>query len=105
VRHGDYLYGLQHGVLRCIEWETGQLVWQKGRYGHGQILLVDDLILILSERPGRVALVEASPDGYHELGRVDALDTTTWNTMALAGKYLLVRNDREAVCFELTLRE
>jgi outer membrane protein assembly factor BamB len=105
VRRGEHLYGLQSGVLRCVEWETGKLVWQRGRYGHGQILLVDDLILIQAERPGRVALVEASPEGYRELGRVDALETTTWNTMALAGKHLLVRNDREAVCFELMLAE
>ncbi len=81
------------------------MVWKKGRYGHGQILLVDDLILVQAERPGDIALVEASPQGYRELGRVSALDTTTWNTPALAGKHLLVRNDREAVCFELTLAE
>ncbi len=105
VRSGQHLYGLHLGILRCVEWETGEVVWKKGRYGHGQILLVDDLILVQAERPGDVALVEASPEGYRELGRVPALETTTWNTMALAGKYLLVRNDREAVCFELTLAE
>jgi len=105
VLRGDHLYGLQSGVLRCVEWETGKVVWQRGRYGHGQILLVDDLILIQAERPGNIALVEAKPEGYRELGRVPALSTTTWNTMALAGKYLLVRNDSEAVCFELALEE
>lgn len=105
VLRGDYLYGLHLGILRCIRWETGEVVWKRGRYGHGQILLVDDLILVQAERPGDVALVEASPDGYRELGRVPALETTTWNTMALSGKHLLVRNDREAVCFELTLAE
>jgi outer membrane protein assembly factor BamB len=105
VRHGDHLYGLHQGILRCIAWETGEVLWKKGRYGHGQVLLVDDLILVQAERPGDIALVEASPKGYREVGRVPALETTSWNTMALAGKYLLVRNDREAVCFELTPAE
>ena len=40
-----------------------------------------------------------------EIWQLKALDTTTWNTMALAGKYLLVRNDREAMCLEMTLAE
>jgi outer membrane protein assembly factor BamB len=108
VRRGDHLYGLHLHVLRCLEWETGKVVWKKGRYGHGQVLLVDDLMLVQSERPGDLSLVEASPAGYRELGRVSALETTTWNPMALAGEkgnYLLMRNDREAVCFELTLAE
>ena len=36
--------------------ETGELVWKGGHYGHGQILLVDDLILVESERPGDISL-------------------------------------------------
>ena len=28
----------------------------------------------------------------------------TWNTPALAGEFLLVRNDQEAVCYQLTKR-
>ncbi len=104
VRRGDYLYGLHHRFLRCIEFSSGQRKWHgRTRYGHGQILLVDDLLLVQAERPGDIALVEARPEGFRELGRIKALATTTWNTMALAGKYLLVRNDREAVCFELSL--
>jgi outer membrane protein assembly factor BamB len=29
------------------------------------------------------------------------LSSKTWNQPAVAGRYLLVRNDREAVCWEL----
>ena len=38
-----------------------------------------------------------------ELGKVAALSSKTWNCPALAGKYLLVRNDTEAVCYEVEL--
>jgi outer membrane protein assembly factor BamB len=104
VRRGDHLYGLHERFLRCIEFATGKEVWRaKVRYGHGQILLVDDLILVQCERPGDIVLVEASPGEHRELGRVSALSRTTWNTMALSGKHLLLRNDQEAVCFELPL--
>jgi outer membrane protein assembly factor BamB len=49
-------------------------------------------------------LVEANPAVYHELGKTLGLSAKTWNTPALAGEYLLVRNDQEAVCYKLSLR-
>ena len=54
---------------------------------------------------GTVALVEATPAEYRELGRFAALEGRTWGGPALAGRYLVVRNDREAACYELTLAE
>ena len=95
-----HLYGLDDGSLACMNVETGERVWKEGRFGAGQTLLVDDAILIQSEK-GDVVLVEASPKAYHELGRLPALSSKTWNHPVLAGRYLLVRNDREMACFEL----
>jgi outer membrane protein assembly factor BamB len=104
VPRGEYLYGLHERLLRCIKHADGEVVWTaRKRYGHGQVLLVDDLLLVQLERPGDIALVEATPEEFRELGRIPALARTTWNTMALAGNLLLVRNDRQAVCFELPL--
>ena len=75
-------------------------MWKKGRYGHGQVLLVDELLLLQAEQ-GAVFLIDPSPDGLVELGSFQALDAKTWNTPTLAGKYLLVRNDQEAALYEL----
>ncbi|MBL9173736.1 MAG: PQQ-binding-like beta-propeller repeat protein [Verrucomicrobiales bacterium] len=97
---GGNLYGLDDGLLACVDASTGKRLWKDGRYGSGQSLLVDDLILVQSE-PGFVALVEARPDTYRELGRIPALSSKTWNNPALAGPFLLVRNDQEAVCYEV----
>ena len=78
--------------------------WKGGRYGHGQILLADDLLLVLAEN-GAVVLVEPDPQAHRELGQFEALSGKTWNNPALAGKYLLVRNDHEAACYELPLEK
>ncbi len=102
VEHGGYVYGLDDGVLVCLDPESGERCWKSGRYGHGQLLLVDDLLLIQAE-DGSVVLVEPDPSEHRELGRFAAFDRKTWNNPALAGPYLLVRNDREAALYELPL--
>lgn len=105
VAHGDYVYGLDDGrTLVCIALADGKRRWHGGRYGHGQVLAVNDLLLVQSEK-GEIALVEASPKRFHELTRFKALDDQSWNTPALAGRYLFVRTATEAACYELPLAD
>ncbi len=99
-----HVYGLSDGILECIELATGERKWKGGRYKHGQILLVDDLLLVLSEA-GEMHLVEATPERKNNvLGSFQALEGKTWNTFALYGSRLLVRNGEEAAAYELPLR-
>jgi outer membrane protein assembly factor BamB len=102
VFRDGFLYGLDDGILVCLDGATGERRWKGGRYGHGQILLVGDLILVSGE-DGTVALVEATPAEHRETARFAALDGKTWSPPALAGSRLIVRSDREAACFELPL--
>ncbi|MEW6303444.1 MAG: PQQ-binding-like beta-propeller repeat protein [Verrucomicrobiota bacterium] len=103
VARDGFLYGIDDGILVCVDLATGERKWKDGRYGHGQILLVGDLLLVQTER-GPVVLVEANPTEYREVARLPALSAKTWNTPALAGEFLLVRNDQEAACYKLPLR-
>ena len=96
-----YAYGLSEGVLECVDLETGERVWKGGRYGHGQMLMVGDLLLVLSEE-GELFLVEATPERpNHVLSQIQVLSGKTWNNLALAGDRLLVRNAREAAAYRL----
>ena len=96
----DHVYALSDGILECVELESGQRRWKKGRYNHGQVLGVGQRILVVSE-DGKVALVEANPDKFVELSSFQAIDGLTWNNPCLYGKLLLVRNGQEAACYEL----
>jgi outer membrane protein assembly factor BamB len=100
IVHDGYVYGLDDGVLTCLDPANGERRWKSGRLGHGQLLLVAGLLLVQSEE-GELVLVEPAPDAYRELARFPALDGKTWNPPALAGSLLLVRNDREAAAYEL----
>lgn len=104
VVHDHHIYGLDNGILTCLDLNDGQRRWKRGRYGHGQMLLVGDKLLIQAES-GEVVLVAAKPDGHEELGKFNALFSKTWNNLALAGNILVVRNDREAAAFELPTNE
>ena len=98
-----HVYGLSDGILECVELESGKRKWKRGRYGHGQILGVRDLLLVQSET-GDVLLVEANPDKLVELGRLPAIEGKSWNNLCLYGSLLLVRNAEEAACYELAIQ-
>ncbi len=100
VVHRNYAYGLDNGILTCIDLANGERMWKRGRYGHGKILLVRDKLLIQSES-GEVVLVKATPDSLVELAKFEALSSKTWNNLALAGDIMVVRNDREAAAVKL----
>jgi len=103
VFRDGYIYGLDDGIMVCLDAATGQLQWKEGRYGHGQEILVDDLLLVTAES-GEIILLEPSPRAPHEVARFTALEGKTWNPPALAGSYLVVRNDKQAACYQLPLR-
>jgi outer membrane protein assembly factor BamB len=98
-----FAYGLSDGILECIQIETGERCWKSGRFGHGQLLRVGDLLLVSTES-GEVVLIEASPktDG-NVLARFQAIQGTTWNPPALCGQLLLIRNSQEAACYRLPI--
>ena len=102
VEYQGSVYGLDDGILVCLDPETGERRWKRGRYGHGQFLLVGDLMLLQAEN-GDVVLIEPDPEELRELARFTAFDRKTWNIPTLAGRYLLLRNDREAALYELPL--
>lgn len=96
-----YCYGFDGNRLGCINGDTGERMWQAGRFG-GQLLLLPDMemLLVLSEA-GDVVLVEAKPDAFTEVARMNVLSSKTWNHPVIAQGKLIVRNDQEAACFAL----
>jgi outer membrane protein assembly factor BamB len=100
---GDVAYGLDDGRLVCLDLADGERRWAGERYGHGQLLLVGDLILITTEG-GDVAFVEANPGAFKEVARFRVFDDKTWNPPAFAGDVLVARNHREAAAYRFALQ-
>lgn len=112
VEYQGYLYGLNDGVLECLDLRTGKAVWTHeerrprkatGAYGHGQLLRWKDLLVLVTEY-GEIALVQATPNEFRQLGRIPVLDgEKTWNTPALAHGILYLRNGEEMAACDLRL--
>ncbi|HBY64502.1 MAG TPA: hypothetical protein DEH78_32175 [Solibacterales bacterium] len=100
VLHEGHIYGLDEGILACVNAETGERKWKGGRYGFGQILLANGHIVVLTES-GEIALVKATPDKHEEVARIEAISGKTWNYPILDEGRLLVRNTTEMACFRL----
>ena len=102
VARDGFLYGLDDGMLACLDLKDGSEKWKEGRHGHGQGLFVGDLYLLMAEN-GELLLLRPTPSGPNELHRFRVFSSKTWNPIALAGDLLLVRNDQEAACLRVAL--
>jgi outer membrane protein assembly factor BamB len=100
VFHDGFIYGLDEAILACVDAATGDLKWKGGRYGYGQVVLVDGHLIVLTE-DGDLALVRATPERHDEIARFPALEGKTWNYPALAEGRLLVRNLQQMAAFDL----
>ncbi|HEX8920416.1 MAG TPA: PQQ-binding-like beta-propeller repeat protein, partial [Pyrinomonadaceae bacterium] len=100
VLHNGYVYGLDEGILTCVDASSGERKWKGGRYGYGQVLLASGHLIITTEN-GEIVLVRATPEAHTELARFSSLEGRTWNTPALAQGRLLVRNATQMACYNI----
>jgi outer membrane protein assembly factor BamB len=105
IVYQGYVYGMDENILTCLDLATGKPMWKDraAQYGHGQMLRRDDLLVVLAES-GELALVEATPEGFHELGRIQAIEGKTWNNPTLVGGRIFVRNHLEMAAYVLPTR-
>jgi hypothetical protein len=103
VVHAGHAYGFDGGILASVDLEDGTRSWKGGRYGRGQLVLLaeQELLLVLSEL-GQVALVDATPERFHERASFQAIEGKTWNHPVVVDGVLLVRNAEEMAAFRLS---
>ena len=101
VLYEGYVYGLDEAILACVNPRTGELQWKGGRYGYGQVLLASGHLIVLTEN-GDLVLVKATPESHQEVARFSALRGKTWNHPALADGRLIVRNQTEMACYDVS---
>ena len=100
VLHEGHVYGLDEGILSCVDVNTGTRKWKGGRYGYGQVVLASGHLIITCDS-GELALVKATPDAFTEVARFPALEGKIWNNPAIANGKLLVRNATQMAAYNI----
>ena len=100
VLRDGFVYGLDEGILACLDVSSGKEPWKRGHYGYGQILMFENVLFVISEE-GDALLLEVTPSKAQELARFHAIDGKTWNHPAYSNGLLYLRNAEEAACYDL----
>jgi outer membrane protein assembly factor BamB len=105
---GDFIYGTNQEGPVAAEFTTGKIRWRAPGIGPGAVLGVGDRLYFHGEN-GEVALVEASPDAYRELGRFtpprqpkrrDARERA-WSYPVIADGRLYIRDLGTLWCYDV----
>jgi len=103
---GDYLYGTTGNGLMCVEFATGEEKWREASVAPGSVLFADGRLYVHGES-GEVALVDASPKAYREVGRFTPPDqpnrgkSKAWAYPVVANGRLYVRDASSIWCFDV----
>lgn len=95
IYHGSVYWAW--GTLKCLDWETGNLKWEGGKFGDpGSCIVTADKRLVVWGGTGKLALIETadrSPKVYRELAAKDGLvSADAWPHVVLAGGQLYLKD-------------
>ena len=99
VLHDGVIYGFDDATLKAIDAASGAERWKTRGFGHGSLILAGGNLIVLSER-GKLALIQATPEAYRELGSAEVLDGKCWTAPSLADGRLYVRNEEQLLAFD-----
>jgi outer membrane protein assembly factor BamB len=95
-----HLYGFSNDRLRCVEFATGKVKWEKLGLGRGSLLVADGHLIALGDQ-GTLVLAEARSDKYVEKARCTPLSGTCWSVPVLANGKLYLRNEHKIMAADL----
>lgn len=104
---GECLYGYSEaGGWTCQNLKTGEALWQeKSKLGKGAIAYADGrLYCRFQAEAGTMALLEATPEGYRELGRFDQPERSkqkSWPHPIIANGRLFLRDQEILLCYDV----
>ncbi len=97
-----FVYGTGSKTLICMNFETGEIVWQERSAGKGAVTYADGHIYLYGEK-NKVALVEANPKAYVEKGMfaVEKGDFPTWAHPVVANGRLYLRDMEKLTAYDI----
>jgi outer membrane protein assembly factor BamB len=103
---GGYVYLVDaQGMLKCVNWNTGQEAWvQRGFDARGTLMAADNKLLIQTGASGKLVIVAADPAGFQWLRQTEVFSDQpeTFTVPVLANSHIHCRSYAgEVVCLRL----
>ena len=102
---GQDVYGFSDGKgWTCLDFKTGQGVWDSKKLGKGTLLCADGHLYLRGENGGTLVLIEAAPTGWQETGRFDPPDwskKSAWAHLVVSNGKLFVRDQDALLCYDI----
>jgi outer membrane protein assembly factor BamB len=114
VHHGGvvevdgYIYGSNFnsvfgGNWLCLDWDTGQLMYEDDRYNKGQVIALGDNLICYEERIGRMLLVKANPKEFEVISefKVDQGSGPHWSHPSVYDGRMYLRHGKSLLVYDL----
>lgn len=104
IKVGDYVYGFG-GAWVCMNFLTGEIVWQGRGVGKGAVTYADGMLYMLGEGY-ELGLAEATPEAFREHGRVKLkrFDKPAWAHPVIANGRLYIRTQNRLTAYDVKAR-
>jgi outer membrane protein assembly factor BamB len=102
VLYEGHVYGFSEARLRCVDFQTGKVKWDKTGLGRGTLLVANDNLIILGDH-GQLVLAKATPAAYTQVSRCQVFneETLTWTVPVLSNGRLFIRSQDSLLAIDL----
>ncbi len=91
------------GIMTCIDFQTGEILWRDRKGPKGALLFADGRLYLRSEE-GPIILIEPSKEAYKEIARFeqpDRTDVPAWAHPIIANGKLYIRDQGLLLCYDV----
>lgn len=105
---GDRLYGTSHeyrgGMFMCVDWQTGETIYENRQSGRGSFTLAEGLLYFLSENRD-VMLIRPNPDDFEVISRFKLSNDgegPSWAHPVAHERKLYIRHGKYLYCYDIS---
>jgi outer membrane protein assembly factor BamB len=104
ILDNGYLYTNSEGVLKCMQWPDGKIMWENNLHlgSGGSVVRDGDKLIVMSER-GKLGLVQATPQGSKVISQLQLFDfSKTWSMPLIYRGKLYAMGENTFVCLDIS---
>jgi len=102
--YGPTWEGNKNGKWACVDWKTGQMLYEQQWINKGSITYADGMLYCYEEEQGTMGLVKADPAGFELVSsfKVTLGQKEHWAHPVICGKRLYIRHGDVLMAFDIS---